>query len=90
MLARLRHPRLILRPVHALAQFVNVGQHLPLFLPQTLEASADFLPLLLRLRLLQRGLQFFDARVEVLLALRQFLQTVQHLKLLALLGILLR
>ena len=85
LLARLGHPRLVFRSVHPLVQFINVRQHLPLFFAQAPEPATDIGP-----GLLQRGLQFFDALVEVLLALRQFFQTAQHLKLFVLPGVLRR
>src|SRR5207249_1228790 len=49
-----------------------------------------FLALLLVVSLLQRGLEFLDPLIEVVLSLRQFLQPAQHLELLPLLGVLLR
>ena len=84
------HARLVFGAFHSLAQLVNVRQHFLLFFAQTFQSSSNLFALSLGLRLLERGLQFLEPLVQVLLALRQFLQPVQHLELLALLGVLLR
>ena len=84
------HARLVFGSFHPLPQLVNVGQHFLLFFAQTLQSAPDFLTLRLGLRLLERVLEFLEPLVEVLLALGQFLEPIQHLELLALLGVLLR
>src|SRR5205814_3109748 len=61
LLAFISHAGLIFGPVHALANFVNIGEHLLLFLLQPLQAAANFFPLLLGARLLQRRLKFFES-----------------------------
>ena len=87
LLALLRHLRLIFGPVHALAQFIHVREHLLLLLLEPFQPALDFLPFLLGARLLQGRLQFFEPVVQVLLPPGQFLQTVLRLQLFPALGV---
>ena len=77
------HARLVFGPVHALAQLVHVREHLLFFLLEALEAAAEVFALVLGARFLQRGLQFFEPIIGVLLAAGQFLQSIHHLQVLA-------
>ena len=74
LLTRLRSLRLALRLVHFLFQFIQVRDHLPLFFAQSFEFAAQIILFLFGLGLLQRRLQFLEALVDILLALRQLLQ----------------
>jgi len=89
LLAGFRHAGLVLGLVHPLAQFIDIGQHFLFFLAKPFEPPLDFLAFLVRLGFLQGGLQFLKALVEILLALGEFLQTIQDLELLVLFGSLL-
>src|SRR5262245_12303588 len=61
LLAFLLHARLVLRLVHALAQFIDIREHLLFFFLQSFELAADFFALLFRAGFLQSGLQFAQA-----------------------------
>ena len=90
MLAFLGHPRLVFRPVHPLPQLIHIGEHVLLLLAEAIEPIPRGLAVLLRLRLLERGLEFLEAVVQILLPLGQFLETVDDLQLLLLFRGLLR
>ena len=79
LLLFIRHAGLIFRPLHPLAHLIHISEHLLLFLLETFEATFDVLFLLLSLRLLQRGLQFLHAFVQILLTAGQLLEPVHHL-----------
>jgi hypothetical protein len=72
--------------IELLAQVIDIGKHLALFIGQVFEFALDLLLLLFRARLLEGGLQFAQAVVQVLLALRQLFQAVGGLQLFALLA----
>ncbi len=78
----------VFRPVHPLAHLVNVGEHLLLLFLQALEAALEVFALLLALGLLERGLQFLQTFIQILLATRELLQAVHHLELFLALGVL--
>ena len=71
-----------------LAQFIHVCKLLALLVGEALELFLNILALLVGARGLQRGLQLAHPVVQILLPLRQFLQAVHRLRLLALLRVL--
>lgn len=79
---------MILRTIHALAQLINIRQHVALLLLQAFQFAAKLLPLFLGARLLERGLEFLESLIHRLLASREFLKPVDCLDLLAPLRIL--
>ena len=78
------HLALVLRAVHSLAKFIDIGQHFLLFVPQAFEFPADCLAVLLGFGFLKRRLQFLEPLIDVKLTAGEFLQPVEHLKFLAL------
>ena len=64
-----------------LLHLVQVGQHLALLLAQSFQLTLQILLLLVRLGLLQGRLQLLQFLVDVLLPLRELLETVQFLRL---------
>ena len=84
LLALFGHLRLVLRPIHPLLQLVRVGQHLFLLFLQSLEFAANLLPFLFIARFLQRGLEFLELLIDVLLTAGEFLEPIHDLNLLAL------
>ena len=72
--------------IELLAQFVHVGEHLPLLVLEALELAADVFALRVGAGFLQGCLQFAQALVQVLLPLGQGLEAVGGLQLLALPG----
>ena len=77
------HSGLVFRPVHALAKFVDITEHLLLFLLQAFEAAPDFFTLLLGFGFLKRRLQLLKPLVQVQLTARKLLQPILDLKLFA-------
>ena len=74
--------------VHPLGELVGVLNVLLLLIAQLLELTADFLLLSLRLGLAQGLLHLLQFFAQVLLSLGEFLQPVECLEILALLGVL--
>ena len=79
LLLFIRHAGLVFRPLHPLAHLIHISEHLLLFLLETFEATFDLFFFLLGLRLLQRGLQFLHALIQILLTAGQLLEPVHHL-----------
>ena len=90
LLFRVCDAGLVRRLVHALFEFVNIGEHLLLLFAKTFQSAPQLFTLLLRLRSLKRCLQFLKLLIHVLLALGELLKSIENLQLLALLRILLR
>ena len=87
LFASILHTLLILLLFHPLREFIGIAQHLLLLVAQTFELPFDFLPRFLRFCFLQSGLQLFDLFIEVFLSPREFLQAIDDLPHLTLLGI---
>ena len=85
LFARVGHGRLVFTALHSLPQLISIREQRLLLFAQALEPALKLLAFLIGLRRLQGSLQFLDALVEVLLALGQLLEAVEHLELLALL-----
>jgi len=77
----LAHARLVLRPLHALAQLIHVREHLLLLLAQAFQSPRTSSRSASERASLQSSLQFLEPLVQVLLAAGEFLQTVEHLQL---------
>ena len=85
LFGRLRHSLLVFRRLHPFREFVDFTEQILLLIAKSLQLSLNFLPLLLAVDLLQRGLQLRDLLIEVFLASGEVTETVQHLSCLALL-----
>jgi hypothetical protein len=87
VLAGLRHPLVVLRLLHLLAELVGVAEDLLLLLAEPLKLPLDLLALLLGLRLLEGRLEFPRPLVQVGLPAGQIAEPVEYLAIL-LLGLL--
>ncbi len=77
----LGHLRLDFGALHALAQFVHVGEHLALLFLEAFELAAQLLAPGFVVRRLQGGLEFLEPFVHVFLAAGEFLQAILDLHL---------
>jgi hypothetical protein len=75
----LGHARLVFRLLHAVAKLVDVAKYFLLLVAQPLELALQLLLLFLGPGFFQCGLQLFQTLVQVLLALGQLLEPVEHL-----------
>ena len=79
---------LVFGALHALLEFVHVGEHALLFLLKSFQTAPDFLAIGLCPGLLQGSLELLELFVDVLLPAGEFLEPIDDLKLFAALGIL--
>lgn len=73
------HPFLIFRLIHAISKLIGIAKLLLLLIAEPCKLPFELFALLLLPSLLQSGLNLAHLAVEILLALRQFSQAIEHL-----------
>ena len=87
LLAGLGHPLLVLLALHPLAELVGVAEDLLLLVAEPLELALELLAGLGRLGRLEGRLELLEPLVQVVLALGQLAEAVEHLAVLGLLAL---
>ena len=72
--------------MHAFVEFVDVAEHIALFVAQPFEFSFEFFALLIGSGGAEFGFELFETFVDGLLASSEFFEAIEDLELFALLG----
>lgn len=73
--------------LHAIVEFVDVAEHIALFIPESFEFAFEFFAFLIGAGGAQFGFELFESFIDHLLAAGEFSQSIEDLELLALLAV---